>query len=78
LATLNNDLVEVLEILESTIHKIDREIRTKLKETFDKVSKGLQDLLPKVFGGAHSYLELIGEDLLNTGVTIYGVTTGQA
>ena len=28
------------------------------------------DLFPKVFGGGHAYLELTGEDLLETGVDI--------
>ncbi|MEH6358466.1 MAG: chromosome segregation protein SMC [Pseudomonadales bacterium] len=73
----NDDLVEALETLESAIRKIDRETRTKFKETFDKVNKGLQDLFPKVFGGGHAYLELTGEDLLDTGVTIMARPPGK-
>jgi len=73
----NDDLMEALETLESAIRKIDRETRTKFKETFDKVNKGLQDLFPKVFGGGHAYLELTGEDLLDTGVTIMARPPGK-
>ncbi len=77
LDTQNDDLVEALETLESAIKKIDRETRTKFKETFDKINKGLQELFPKVFGGGHAYLELTGEDLLDTGVTIMARPPGK-
>jgi chromosome segregation protein len=73
----NDDLVEALTTLESAIRKIDRETRTKFKETFDKINSGVQDLFPKVFGGGHAYLELTGEDLLDTGVTIMARPPGK-
>ncbi|PIP81122.1 MAG: chromosome segregation protein SMC, partial [Gammaproteobacteria bacterium CG22_combo_CG10-13_8_21_14_all_40_8] len=77
LDTQNEDLVKALETLESAIRKIDRETRTKFKETFDRINKGLQELFPKVFGGGHAYLELTGEDLLDTGVTIMARPPGK-
>lgn len=73
----NEDLEEALETLENAIRKIDRETRTRFKETFDKVNSGLQELFPKVFGGGHAYLELTGEDLLDTGVTIMARPPGK-
>lgn len=73
----NQDLNEALETLENAIKKIDRETRTRFKETFDKVNKGLQELFPKVFGGGHAYLELTGEDLLDTGVAIMARPPGK-
>ena len=73
----HNDLIEALETLEGAIRKIDRETRTRFKETFDKVNKGLQELFPKVFGGGHAYLELTGEDLLDTGVAIMARPPGK-
>jgi chromosome segregation protein len=73
----NADLCDALETLESAIRKIDRETRTRFKETFEKVNKGLQDLFPKVFGGGHAYLELTGEDLLDTGVAIMARPPGK-
>ncbi len=71
------DLMEALETLESAIHKIDRETRTRFKETFDKVNTGLQTNFPKLFGGGHAYLELTGEDLLDTGVTVMARPPGK-
>jgi len=73
----NADLVEALETLENAIRKIDRETRTRFKDTFDRVNSGLQELFPRVFGGGHAYLELTGEDLLDTGVTIMARPPGK-
>ncbi|WP_439509824.1 chromosome segregation protein SMC [Marinimicrobium koreense] len=73
----DEDLREALETLENAIRKIDRETRTRFKETFDQVNKSLQELFPKVFGGGHAYLELTGEDLLDTGITIMARPPGK-
>jgi len=73
----NDDLQEALETLEGAIKKIDRETRTRFKETFDQVNSGLQELFPKVFGGGHAYLELTGEDLLDTGIAIMARPPGK-
>ncbi len=73
----HDDLMQALETLENAIRKIDRETRTRFKETFDKVSAGLSELFPKVFGGGHAYLELTGEDLLDTGVAIMARPPGK-
>lgn len=72
-----NDLTEALDMLENAIVKIDRETRTRFKETFDYVNKGLQELFPKVFGGGHAYLELTGEDMLDTGIAIMARPPGK-
>jgi len=73
----NEDLEEALESLESAIKKIDKETRTRFKETFDKVNAGIKELFPKVFGGGHAYLEMTGEDLLDTGVTVMARPPGK-
>ncbi|HLA32075.1 MAG TPA: chromosome segregation protein SMC [Pseudomonas sp.] len=73
----NADLVEALDTLENVIRKIDRETRNRFKETFDQINGGLQALFPKVFGGGNAYLELTGEDLLDTGVTIMARPPGK-
>lgn len=64
----NEDLDKALTTLENAIRKIDVETRTRFKDTFDKVNGKLQTLFPKLFGGGHAYLEMTGEDLLDTGV----------
>ncbi|MGN0921680.1 MAG: chromosome segregation protein SMC [Cellvibrio sp.] len=73
----NADLCEALETLENAIRRIDKETRTKFKETFDQVNSSLQELFPKVFGGGHAYLELTGDDLLDTGITIMARPPGK-
>lgn len=71
------DLVQALSTLEEAIQKIDRETRTRFKETFDKVNTGFQSFFPKMFGGGHAYLELTGNDLLDAGVTVMARPPGK-
>lgn len=73
----HNDLAEALETLENAIRKIDRETRTRFKETFDQLNDNLSGLFPELFGGGHAYLELTGDDLLETGVTIMARPPGK-
>ncbi|MEH6517649.1 MAG: chromosome segregation protein SMC [Halioglobus sp.] len=73
----NEDLVTALETLESAIRKIDKETRNRFRETFDQVNVGLQELFPRVFGGGNAYLELTGDDLLDTGITIMARPPGK-
>jgi chromosome segregation protein len=71
------DLTDALNTLENAIRKIDKETRTRFKDTFDKVDSGVKELFPRLFGGGHAYLELTGEDLLDTGVTIMARPPGK-
>ena len=71
------DLTEALQTLENAIAKIDRETRARFKETFDSVNQGMQENFPVLFGGGTAYLELTGEDLLDTGVTVMARPPGK-
>ncbi len=71
------DLETAMAELEGAIRKLDRETRSRFKETFERVNAGLQELFPQLFGGGHAYLELTGEDLLDTGVTIMARPPGK-
>ncbi len=73
----NAELERALDTLQNAIRKIDKETRTRFKETFDKINHGLQQLFPKVFGGGHAYLDMVGEDLLDTGVAIMARPPGK-
>ena len=73
----HEDLEKALATLENAIQKIDRETRTRFKETFDKVNSGLAELFPKVFGGGHASLELTGDDPLSSGVAIMASPPGK-
>jgi chromosome segregation protein len=71
------DISRSLETLEQAIRRIDRETRSRFKETYDRVNQGFQQLFPRLFGGGHAYLELTGEDLLETGVTVMARPPGK-
>ena len=71
------DLIEALTTLENAIGKIDKETRSRFKETFERVNEGLQENFPVLFGGGQAYLELTGEDLLDTGVTVMARPPGK-
>ncbi|GJM08304.1 MAG: chromosome partition protein Smc [Lysobacteraceae bacterium] len=73
----NDDLEQALETLEAAMRKIDRSTRTRFKETFEQVNTGLKELFPKVFGGGHAYLEMTGDDLLTTGVSVLARPPGK-
>ncbi|KAB7628456.1 chromosome segregation protein SMC [Alkalilimnicola sp. S0819] len=73
----HEDLTQALETLESAIRKIDRETRQRFKETYEKVNEGVQRIFPRLFGGGQGYLELTGEDLLETGVAVMARPPGK-
>ena len=73
----NDDLEKALNTLQNAIRKIDKETRERFKETFDKINTGLQSLFPRIFGGGQAYLDMTGEDLLDTGVAIMARPPGK-
>ena len=73
----SEDLESALDTLETAIRKIDKETRNRFRDTFDKVNSGLQELFPRVFGGGSAYLELTGDDLLDTGISIMARPPGK-
>ena len=71
------DLNDALATLEGAIRKIDRETRTRFRETFTNIDAGFKKLFPKLFGGGHAYLEMTGDDLLTAGVTVMARPPGK-
>ena len=71
------DLMEALETLESAIAKIDRDTRSRFKDTFEKVNTRIQEMFPQLFGGGKAHLELTGDDLLTTGIAIMAQPPGK-
>ncbi len=71
------DLTEAMATLEAAINKIDKETRTRFKETFDMLNEGFKEFFPKLFGGGSAYLELTGNDMLNTGVGVMARPPGK-
>jgi chromosome segregation protein len=71
------DLNNALATLEGAIRKIDKETKTRFRDTFSNVNEGFKRLFPKLFGGGHAYLELTGDDLLSAGVTVMARPPGK-
>lgn len=73
----HRDLEDSLTTLRDAIEKIDRECRSRFKETFDLINAGLQRMFPKLFGGGQASLELTDRDLLDAGVTVMARPPGK-
>jgi chromosome segregation protein len=73
----NDDLQEALELLESAIRKIDKDTRARFKDTFEQVNTRVQDMFPRLFGGGQAKIEMTGDDLLTTGVSIMARPPGK-
>ncbi|HEX4023594.1 MAG TPA: chromosome segregation protein SMC [Steroidobacteraceae bacterium] len=71
------DVSDALQTLEQAMRKIDRETRTRFEDTFNRINAGLQEKFPRLFGGGHAYLELIGEDPLTAGVAVMARPPGK-
>ena len=73
----HDDLITALETLEQAMHKIDRETRAMFRATYDQVNEGLGQKFRRLFGGGEARLELTGDDLLDTGVSIMARPPGK-
>ena len=71
------DLEEALATLDAAMQKIDRETRTRFRETYERVNEGLGTMFPRLFGGGSASLQLTGEDLLGAGVTVMARPPGK-
>ena len=71
------DLDEALETLQNAIRKIDKETRHRFKDTFETVNNTFKELFPNIFRGGSAYLEMTGEDLLDTGVMLMAKPPGK-
>jgi chromosome segregation protein len=71
------DLTAALDTLAEAMRRIDRETRTRFEDTFERINAGLRDKFPRLFGGGHAYLELVGEDKLTAGVAVMARPPGK-
>ncbi|HEV7632269.1 MAG TPA: AAA family ATPase, partial [Steroidobacteraceae bacterium] len=71
------DLTDALETLEQAMRKIDKETRTRFEDTFDRINAGLKEKFPRLFGGGHAYLEIVGDDILTAGVAVMARPPGK-
>ena len=73
----NQDLRDSLATLKEAIDKIDRECRSRFKDTFDQINAGLQEMFPKLFGGGRASLAMTDTELLEAGVTVMAHPPGK-
>jgi chromosome segregation protein len=71
------DLTSALDTLEEAMGRIDKETRTRFEETFERINSGLKERFPRLFGGGHAYLELVGGDPLNAGIAVMARPPGK-
>ncbi|NOT15040.1 MAG: chromosome segregation protein SMC [Methylotenera sp.] len=71
------DLVEASQTLEDAIRKIDRETRSRLQATFDEANKHFNELFTTLFGGGQARLELLGDEILDTGMQVFAQPPGK-
>jgi chromosome segregation protein len=71
------DVSDALATLEQAMRKMDRETRSRFDDTFNRINVGLQEKFPRLFGGGHAYLELVGEDPLAAGVAVMARPPGK-
>lgn len=77
LASQSSDLHEAIETLEDAIHKIDKETRSRLQETFDQANRHFNDLFVTLFGGGQAGLALLGDEILDTGLQVFAQPPGK-
>jgi chromosome segregation protein len=71
------DLTSALDTLDQAMRRIDKETRTRFEETFERINTGMKEKFPRLFGGGHAYLELVGEDILQAGVAVMARPPGK-
>jgi chromosome segregation protein len=71
------DVSDALATLAEAMQRMDKETRTRFEDTFNRVNAGLKEKFPRLFGGGHAYLELVGEDPLVAGVAIMARPPGK-
>ncbi len=73
----NADLTEAINTLEDAIHKIDKETRDLLQDTFDRVNHHFSELFPILFGGGNAKLVMTGDEILDSGVQVMAQPPGK-
>lgn len=71
------DLSDASQTLEDAIKKIDKETRGRLQATFDEANRHFSELFSTLFGGGLARLELLGEEILDTGMQVFAQPPGK-
>ena len=71
------DVNDALKTLEDAMKRMDKETRARFEDTFNRINAGLKAKFPRLFGGGHAYLELVGDDPLAAGVAVMARPPGK-
>lgn len=72
------DITSAMEQLQAIVDDMERTIKTKFKDNFDKVVVNFEDIFKKLFGGGHAELRLDDEDNpLEAGIEIIAQPPGK-
>ncbi len=72
-----SDLEQAIATLEDAIHRIDKETRTRLQHTYDEANRHFGELFSTLFGGGQAKLELLGDEILDTGMQVFAQPPGK-
>ncbi len=71
------DLTSASNTLEDAIRRIDKETRDRLIATFKEVNKNFTEFFKVLFNGGQAQLELLGEEILDTGIQVTAQPPGK-
>ncbi len=72
------DLLTAKDQLENSMNEMDNEVKTRFKNTFEKVAASFTRVFPQIFEGGSAYLSLTDRlDLLQTGIEITAQPPGK-
>ncbi len=78
LTAQRKDIVEATEQLKSIIDDMEKTIKSKFKDNFDKVVANFEEIFKSLFGGGHAELRLDNEDNpLESGIEIIAQPPGK-
>ncbi len=71
------DLEQAIATLEDAIQRIDRETRSRLQQTYDEANRNFNELFQTLFGGGQAQLQLLGDEILDTGMQVFAQPPGK-
>ncbi len=72
-----SDIHKAIGLLNEAIAQIDLETKTLFLATFEEVNGKMQSFFPTLFGGGEAKLHLVGDDVLDAGVSIMARPPGK-
>ncbi|MCB5187520.1 chromosome segregation protein SMC [Methylobacillus caricis] len=71
------DLDLAISTLEDAIRRIDKETRSRLQHTYDEANRNFAELFADLFGGGQARLEMLGDEILDTGMQVFAQPPGK-